>query len=173
MARVQIRAVNTVWWHFFWRYAIVFILLNASGGIIINYGGIFFPAQLYIVAIFFGIFANLAASLLLMIYCFGRKFKGSDLVLHPGSRASGFFPKLWSWFLYFWRFILLAFVIGFALGTVFPIILKWLGVDPIVSLKYSKYLGMVAILPASYLAFLSLSWRRKEKNCRLRIAVVP
>lgn len=170
MPEVSLKAINVVWWRFFWRYAVVFILLNLVAGIVVNYFGHLFPKGLYATTIFYGLFANLVASLGVMLYCIDRKFKGSSLVLQTKNIKKGITYKLWTWLLYFWRFILMAFAIGFLFGALFPLLLKLIGVDPVVALKYSKYLGNIAVLPASYLTFISLTWRKESKQT-LRVCV--
>ena len=116
------------------------------------------------------IFANIVATLFAMYYCLNRKFKESPLILQGKSTNLSQWKKLWIWFLYFWRFIIIAFAMGFILGALLPLCFQYAGIDPIKALKYSKYLGNIAILPASYLTFISLVCR-KEKRQTLRIAV--
>ena len=62
-----------------------------------------------------GILANIVATLLAMFYCLNRKFKKSPLILQGKSENINNWNKLWIWFLYFWRFAIIAFAIGFAL----------------------------------------------------------
>ena len=166
----DLKTVTVVWWRFFWRYAVIFITINILIGIAINFGGRYLPRGLYMITIFSGISANILATMISMYYCLNRKFKKSPLVLQGKSEKMGPGRKFWTWFLYFWRFAIIAFLIAFALGALLPICFRYWGLEPIKALKYSKYLGNIAVLPASYLAFISLVCRR-EKRQTLRIAV--
>lgn len=172
MRESHLKIVNIVWWRFFWRYAVIFIVLNVVAGATINYFGQYFPKGLYATTMFYGLCANLLASSLVMFYCLNRKFKKSSIVLQAQNGTNSLAGKLWIWFLYFWRFILLAFAIGFALGAILPVMLKYAGFDPVISLKYAKYMGNIAMLPASWLAFTSMACRRKESKRKLNVVNV-
>lgn len=166
----DLKTATKVWWRFFWRYAILFAALNLFAGITVNFLGHLLPNGLYMVMMLSGIFANIIATLLVMFYILNRKFKKSTLILQGKSERTNSWNKLWIWFLYFWRFTIIAFTIGFLLGILLPICFQRAGIDPVKTLKYSKYLGNIAVLPASYLAFISLACR-KENRQTLRIAV--
>ena len=166
----DLKTTTIIWWRFFWRYAIIFATVNLFTGLIVNFFGERLPNGLYMVMLLSGIFANIVASLLVMLYSLNRKFKKSLLILRGKSASTGKWNKLWIWFLYFWRFAIIAFAIGFLLGALLPVCFKYAGIDPVKALKYSKYLGNIAVLPASYLAFISLVCR-KEKRQTLKIAV--
>ena len=164
MSKESLRNIQIVWWRFFWRYAIVFVVVNFLFGFVLNSLGQSISSYIYLIAIFYGVWANLIATLVAMFYCLGRRFKKSALVLCVRRNPSGISYKLWVWFRYFVRFIIFAFAIGFALGAGLPLLFKLFGHDPMVALKYSKYMGYIAILPASYMAFRTLARRRIEKS---------
>ena len=166
----DLKTATIVWWRFFWRYAIIFVAVNLFSGITMNYFGHLLPKGLYMIMLLSGILANIVATLLVMFYCLDHKSKKSPLILQGKSENINNWNKLWIWFLYFWRFAIIAFAIGFLLGALLPICFKYAGIDPVKALKYSKYLGNIAVLPASYLAFISLVCR-KEKRQTLKIAV--
>ena len=166
----DLKKVTVVWWRFFWRYAVIFITINVLTGLAINFWGHYLPRGLYAVTMFSGFFANLLATMVSMYYCLNRNFRKSPLILQGKSEKPGPWQKFWIWFLYFWRFAIIAFLIAFALGALLPVCFRYFGLEPVKALKYSKYLGNIAVLPASYLAFISLVCR-KEKRQTLRIAV--
>lgn len=169
--RNDLKSVTKVWWRFFWRYVIMFVAVNLFAGVIVNFLGNFLPKGLYMITMLSGIFANIVATLFAMYYCLNRKFKKSPLILQGKNTNLCQWNKLWIWFLYFWRFIIIAFALGFILGALLPICFQYAGIDPVKALKYSKYLGNIVILPASYLTLISLVCR-KEKRQTLRIAVL-
>ena len=166
----DLKTATKVWWRFFWRYAVIFAAVNLFAGLIVSLWGHLLPKGLYTVMLLSGVLANIIATLLVMFYCLNRKFKKSQLILQGKSENINNWNKLWIWFLYFGRFAIIAFAIGFLLGALLPICFKYAGIDPVKALKYSKYLGNIAVLPASYLAFISLVCR-KEKRQTLKIAV--
>ena len=166
----DLKTATIVWWRFFWRYAIIFVAVNLLVGISMNYFGHLLPKRLYMIMLLSGILANIMATLLVMFYCLDHKSKKSPLILQGKSENINNWNKLWIWFLYFWRFAIIAFAIGFILGALLPVCFQYAGIDPVKALKYSKYLGNIAVLPASYLAFISLICR-KEKRQTLKIAV--
>ena len=166
----DLKTATKVWWRFFWRYAVIFSAVNLFAGLTVNLWEHLLPKGLYTVMLLSGVFANIIATLLVMFYCLNRKFKKSPLILQGKSKNINNWNKLWIWFLYFWRFAIIAFVIGFLLGALLPICFQYAGIDPVKALKYSKYLGNIAVLPASYLAFITLVCR-KEKRQALKIAV--
>ena len=166
----DLKTATIVWWRFFWRYAIIFAAVNLFFGITMNYLGHLLPKGLYMIMLLFGILANIVATLLVMFYCLDHKFKKSSLIMQGKSATINNWDKLWIWFLYFWRFAIIAFAIGFILGALLPVCFQYAGIDPVKALKYSKYLGNIAVLPASHLAFISLVCR-KEKRQTLKIAV--
>ena len=169
--RSDLRAVTIVWWRFFWRYAIFFCGINLLIGICANFLGYLLSQKLYLLMMLSGIVANIISTMMAMFFCLNRKFQKSPLVLHGRDENLLRRQKLWIWGCYFWRFAIMAFIIGFIMGALLPICFQYLGGESIKALKYSKYLGNIAILPASYLSFLSLIYR-KEKRQILRIAEV-
>lgn len=166
----DLKTATIVWWRFFWRYAIIFVAVNLFGGFTMNYFSHFLPKGLYMIMFLSGILANIVATLLAMFYCLNRKFKNSSLILQGKTANISCWNKLLVWFLYFWRFIIIAFAVAFALGALLPMCFQYAGIDPVKALKYSKYLGNLVVLPASYLAFISLVCR-KEKRQTLKIAI--
>ena len=166
----DLKTATKVWWRFFWRYAVIFAAVNLFAGLTVNLWGHLLPKGLYTVMLLSGVLANIVATLLAMSYCLNRKFKKSPLILQGKSENINNWNMLWIWFLYFWRFAIIAFVIAFILGALLPMCFQYAGTDPVKALKYSKYLGNIAVLPASYLAFISLVCR-KEKRQILKITV--
>ena len=166
----DLKTATIVWWRFFWRYAVIFAAVNLFAGLTVNLWGHLLPKGLYTVMILSGVLANIVATLLAMFYCLNRKFKKSSLIMQGKTANNSNWNKLWIWFLYFWRFAIIAFAIAFILGALLPMCFQYAGVDLVKALKYSKYLGNIAVLPASYLAFISLICR-KEKRQTLKIAV--
>lgn len=164
------KAVNTVWWRFFWRYAVIFIAINVIWGIFANFWGQFLPKGMFVIMMLSGILANILATLISMMYCLNRKFPKSPLILQSSAKNDKYSSKILIWGLYFWRFALLAFVIGFALGALLPVVFQYTGFDPVKALKYSKYLGNIAVIPASFLAFVSMICRKETKQT-LRIVI--
>lgn len=158
MKNIKIFQVGiVVWWRFFWRYAIIFVFINSLLGCAVNYFGNMFPKQLYLVLMLAGFFANAIATFASLNYCINRKFKNSSLILSGGMPL---WDKLWMWFLYFWRFMIIAFVLGFVLGALLPFCFQIMDIDPIKALQFSKFSGTAAIAPSSYLAFMSLIYRK-------------
>ena len=172
MDKPKIKDIVLVWWRFFWRYAIVFSTFLGLGGLLLNllhsYNFVL-PQGIYFVILFYGFFSNLVASFVVFYYIIGREFKKSPYILALPSSNFKTLAIFLSWGNYFLHFILMAVAISFFLGAIFPFIVKFLGYDPLTFLKYSKYLGNFAILPASFITFLILLWRKNEKKKKLII----
>lgn len=168
--KCNLKTATVVWWRFFWRYAVVFISVILFAGIGVNLCKGIQPHYLYAITLLSGFLANVFSTLLGFFYCLNRKFRKSSLILQGKSEHISPLGRLWIWFLYFWRFSILAIAIAAALGYMLPLCFQYVGIDPVKALKYSKYLGNISMLPASYLAFISLICR-KEKRQTLRIAV--
>lgn len=160
-----------VWWSFFWRYSILFALLLLGGGIVLNTLAAFWPdaQSLFLITLCYSSVANALASLVVFLYILDKHFKNASFILSTASIEPTLKAKLLSWFHYYWRFLLLSCGIAILLGGLLPLITQWFGHDPISSLKYSKYIGNISILPASLLAFWLLL-RRKGKKQLLRIS---
>lgn len=77
----DLRSATVVWWRFFWRYAVVFALLNFTFGLAVNIFGHFLPTGLFTFMLFSGVGANMISSLLMMHYCMCRKFRNSPMIL--------------------------------------------------------------------------------------------
>lgn len=170
-SRRDLKAVTIVWWRFFWRYAIFFCAINLLIGLLINFLGYLISRKLYLLMMLSGVIANIISTMSAMFFCLNHKFQKSSLVLHGRDEDLSFRLKLLTWFRYFWRFAIMAFALGFIFGALLPICFQYFGGDSIKALKYSKYLGNIAVLPASYLSFISLICR-KEKRQILRIAEI-
>lgn len=168
--KCNLKTATVVWWRFFWRYAVVFISVILFIGIGVNFCEHIHPRYLYMVTLLSGFLANAAGTLFGFFYCLNRKFRKSSLILQGKSEHISSLGRLWICFLYFWRFSILAIAIAAVLGYMLPLCFQYAGLDPVKALKYSKYLGNISMLPASYLAFISLICR-KEKRQTLRIAV--
>ena len=168
--KCDLKAATVVWWRFFWRYALVFVAIILLMGFSVNFLGNLQPHCLYRITLLAGVFANIIATMSGLFYCLDRKFKESPIVLTGKKENTGIVNRLWICFLYFLRFSLLAIAIAVFLGYMLPLCFKCVGAEPAKALKYSKYLGDVSLIPASYLAFISLVCR-KEKRQTLRIAV--
>lgn len=160
-----------VWWSFFWRYSILFILFLLGGGIILNAFAAIWPDAkfLFLITLCYSSIANAIASLIVLLYILNKHLKNSPLILSTVSVEPTLKTKLWSWFHYYWRFLLFSLGIAILLGGLLPLIAQWFGQDPISSLKYSKYIGNISMLPASWLAFWLLLRRKGEKQL-LRIS---
>ena len=172
MEKPKIKDIVLVWWRFFWRYAIVFSTFLCLGGLLLNLlnsYNLVLPQGIYFAILFYGFFSNLIASLVVFYYIFGREFKKSPYILALPSSNFKTLAIFLSWGNYFLHFILMAIAISFFLGALFPFIVKFLGYDPLIFLKYSKYLGNFAVLPASFISFLILMWRKDEKKRKLII----
>lgn len=169
--RSYMRIIFRFWWIFFWRYAILFIALSLGGGIILNTFAAVWPdaKSLFLITLCYSSVANAVASLVVFLYILNKHLKNSSLILSTASVEPILKEKLWSWFHYYWRFLLFSFGIAILLGGLLPLIAQWFGQDPISSLKYSKYIGNISMLPASWFAFWLLL-RRKGKKQLLRIS---
>ena len=160
-----------IWWLFFWRYAVLFILFLVVGGIILNAFAAIWPDAkfLFLITLCYSSIANALASLIVFLYILNKHFKNSGLILSTFSSGRALKEKLLCWFHYYWRFLLFSFGIAILLGGLLPLIAHVFGQDLISSLKYSKYIGNISMLPASWLAFWLLLRRRGKKQL-LRIS---
>ena len=144
-------------------YSIFAIILNA-------FAAIWPDAKfLFLITLCYSSIANAIASLIVLLYILNKHLKNSPLILSTVSVEPTLKAKLWSWFHYYWRFLLFSLGIAILLGGLLPLIAQWFDQDPISSLKYSKYIGNISMLPASWLAFWLLL-RRKGKKQLLRIS---
>lgn len=169
MNRIEFKLVLYAWWRFFWRYAALFVALLLVGGGLLNLLSLvgFMPQKLFIFALSYGFFANLLATLFTFFYVINRKFKNSPFILSIPNSSSHDFKFYWTWCNYFIRFIFLAFAFAFILGALLPLSAHWLGYDPMQVIKYSKYIGNLAVIPASFLTFLLLMWRKNKLKRKL------
>lgn len=160
-----------VWWSFFWRYAILFTLFLLGGGMVLNAFGSAWPdaKSLFYITLCYSSVANGMASLFVLLYILNKQFKNSPLILATVSAEPALRIKIWSWFQYYWRFLLFSLGIAILLGGLLPLIAQLFGYDPISSLKYSKYIGNISMFPASLLAFWILL-RRKGRKQLLQIS---
>lgn len=155
-----------IWWRFFWRYAILFTLFLLGGGMILNAFAKVWPDAklLFFITLCYSSIANAIASLIVLLYILNKQLKNSPLILATVSVKPALRTKIWGWFQYFWRFLLFLLGIALLLGGLLPLIAQWFGYDPISSLKYSKYVGNISMLPASLLAFWILLRRKGGKQ---------
>ena len=165
------RIVLRFWWLFFWRYALLFFVFLLFGGLALNELVIIWPDEkfLFLATLCYSSIANAIASLIVLLYILNKHLKNSSLILSTVSVEPTLKEKLWSWFHYYWRFLLFSFGIAMLLGSLLPLIAQWFGQDPISSLKYSKYIGNISMFPASLLAFWLLL-RRNGSRQLLRIS---
>jgi hypothetical protein len=175
-SRVGLSDVVAVWW----RYAIAFALLLFLGGYLLNYlSKIYYNPELFFWgSLSYGFLLNIIVSFAVFKFIIGRQIGKSGLILVPAAVKRnnpdpeqfkvGSFRLLFTWWGYFWRFALFAFAIGFALGALYIVIGGTLGYDTLKLAAYSKYLGNIAVVPASLLVFILLMWR-KEKRRKLDI----
>ena len=165
----DLTTTTVVWWRFFWRYTVCFSAIILVVGISVNFCGRANPSYIYKVTLLSGLFANVLGTLCSMFFCVNRKFRNSPLVLQGKNTNTSLTGILWIWFIFFWRFFFLAIAIASILGYMLPICFQYAGFDPLKALKFSKYLGNISTLPASFLAFISMVCR-KEKHQTLKIA---
>jgi len=165
MNRILMRGAAVGWWRFVWRYLLLLVLLLLGGGLILNWLGMLFPAKsLFLLTVFWSALVHAGASLAVFLYILDRKFGKSGWKLTiPGERP-GIAKRLWTWFLFYWRFILFSLAVSIALGALLPLVARWAGCDPVSALKYSKYIGNFSVLPASLLSFLFLMYRREHRR---------
>ncbi len=172
--KCDLKTATVVWWRFFWRYAVIFVAMLLLAGICINlcvdYQMYYQTRCVFIITLLSGIFANGIATLSAMFYCLNRKFRNSSLILQGRTETIGLKSKLWLWLLYFGRFVVFTIALSFILGYFLPICFRLAGTDPAKALNLSRYIGNMSMIPASFLAFISMICR-KEKNRTLRIAV--
>lgn len=167
--RPKFSEIIKVWWRFFWRYAIIFVLFLLIGGLIINQLGKANAnsSSLYAASLIYGLIANMLVSLLVFKMILGKQRGKSNLILVPASvkrkapDARTFkinnFRLVLTWWGYFWRFALFAFAVGFTFGYL--------------NQKYgisifgnAKILGNIAVLPGSLIVFLILMWRKSKRR---------
>jgi small-conductance mechanosensitive channel len=176
----RLKEVVLIWWRFFWRYAFLLATLLLAGGFLINLlsGICCQPKFFFLASLSYGLALNAIVSFFVLKFILGRKVGKSGLIVIPAilkqrepeaiQHKISFGRALFTWWGYFWRFVLLAFGIGFALGALLPVIGEMLGYDSLKLLKYSKYVGNFAVIPASLLVFTLMMWR-KEKRRKLDI----
>ncbi len=177
---IILKDVLTVWWRYFWRYAIAFALLLFLGGYLLNHlRKIYYNPELFFWgSLSYGFLLNIIVSFAIFKFIIGKQVGKSELILVPAvvkrnnsdpeQFKVGFFRLFFTWWGYFWRFALFAFAIGFALGATYIVVGGMLGYDTLKLAAYSKYLGNIAVIPASLLVFILLMWR-KEKRRKLDI----
>lgn len=165
MGKMCFSALFSVWWRFFWRSALLGIVLLLMGGCLLSLlkEVFYFPRILFIVAILYNLLIISGTSLLVFYYIIGRKFKKSPWILQLTREQSK--RKIWGiWLFYFTRFVLFAFAIAFMGGALLPVVVQWCGYNSAEALKYSKFLGNISVIPASFSSFLLLIWHYKKKN---------
>ena len=76
-----------VWWSFFWRYSILFILFLLGGGIILNAFAAIWPDAkfLFLITLCYSSIANAIASLIVLLYILNKHLKNSPLILSTVS----------------------------------------------------------------------------------------
>ena len=175
-AAPRFKEVVLIWWRFFWRYALILATLLLLGGFLINLlsGICYQPKVFFLASLSFGLVLNAIVSFFVLKFILGRKVGKSGLVVVPAilkrnepeitEHKISFGRALLTWWGYFWRFVLLAFGIGFMLGALLVLIGENLGYNTISLLKYSKYVGNFAVIPASLLVFTLLMWRKEKKR---------
>ena len=171
MNRTLMRETTAGWWRFAWRYVLLLALLLLVGGAALNWLGGLFPAKsLFLLTVFWSALVHAGASLAVFLYILDRRFGKSGWKLTiPGERP-GIAKRLWTWFLFYWRFILFSLAVSIGLGALLPLAVYWAGYDPLDALKYSKYIGNFSVLPASLFSFLFLMYRGERRR---RLVLVP
>ena len=171
-----LKEVVLIWWIFFWRYAFLLAALLLLGGFLINWlsGICYHPKVFFLASLSYGLALNAIISFFVLKFILGRKVGKSGLIVVPAALKRrepeavqykiGMGRTLFIWWGYFWRFVLLAFGIGATLGALLIIIGETLGYDSLKLLKYSKYVGNFAVIPASLLVFTLLMWRKEKKR---------
>ncbi len=164
-------AVVCLWWCFFWRYAVLWTGLLLAGGYFLNLlfrivGG---TGVLFLVTFVYSSLMNAVASFAVFWYILNRPLGKAHICLSIRTGLPVLRGKFWSWFQYYWRFLLFSLGISMFFGALLPVAALWMGQEPLVYLRYSRYVGNLSILPASLLAFLLLLRRKGDKNL-LRIS---
>ncbi len=155
-----------IWWRFFWRYALLWGALLLGGGWLLNRlsAVVADPGALFRLTLVYSGMVNALASLLVFGYILNRPFKKSSLILSTRKDLPVRSTKWKSWFCYYWRFVVLSFILALCFGGILPVLAQGLGRDPLTALQYSKYVGNLAMIPASWLAFRLLLARKGEKS---------
>jgi hypothetical protein len=183
-SRVDLKDVVKAWWKFFWRYAILLVVMLVANGLLINQlsKAFDYPSLFFWGSIGGNFLLNLLVSFLIFNSILGKQLGKSNFIIVPAvvkrrnpdsPQPEVSFPRTaLTWWNYFWRFALFAFAIAFTLGALLPIVGEMLGYNPFELTKYSKYLGNISVMPASLLVFMLLMWR-KEKRRKLDLIKLP
>lgn len=183
-SKVDFKDVVKAWWKFFWRYAILLVIMLVANGLLINQlsKAFDYPSFFFWGSIGGNFILNLLVSFLIFNSILGKKFRKSNFIIVPAvvkqrdpdnpQPEVSFLRTTLTWWNYFWRFALFAFAIAFTLGALLPIVGEMFGYNPFELTKYSKYLGNISVVPASLLVFIILMWR-KEKCRKLDLIKLP
>ena len=173
----SIKNVISIWWKFFWRYALLFVVMLFINGVIINQVGKFIdsPSLIFWGSIGGNYLVNILVSLFIFHCILGKQLGKSEYILVPSSKKENStklssFQVLLTWWSYFWRFSLFAFALAFTIGALLPHIGESLGYNPFTAAKYSKYVGNISVIPASLCVFLILMWRTKKRR---KLELIP
>ena len=178
----SLRKVILIWWIFFWRYSVIFFLalmLNrfifAKIGENVNSSSLIFWSKIY------GNFLiNIVASFVVFYLITNKKIGKFSYLLVPSNFCRqreidlqhdiSYFDIVRSWWSYFWRFILFAFIIAFALAVVVASIIKKMGYNLLEFSRYTDYIGNISVIPASLLVFILFIWRKDGKR---KLELIP
>lgn len=182
-SKVALKDVVKAWWKFFWRYAILLVVMLVANGLLINQlsKAFDYPSLFFWGSIGGNFLLNIIVSFLIFNSILGKQLGKSNFIIVPSvvkrrdpesqQPEISFFRAALTWWNYFWRFALFAFAIAFTLGALLPIVGEMFGYNPFELTKYSKYLGNISVIPASLLVFILLMWR-KEKRRKLDLIPV-
>jgi len=169
-SKIKFNAVLWSWWRFFWRFAVLQALLLFAGGYVINVVSRFFPNSggIFLGSLGYGFGLNMLVSFMVFKYILGRKIGKDNRVLVPaGISASNkiSFVRVWIiWVSYFWRFTIFAFLTGCSLMAIVLTVGVKLGGNQLVLAGYSKYVGLASVIPATFMVFVMLMWRKKSRR---------
>ncbi len=174
--KISLKDVVKAWWKFFWRYAILLVIMLFANGLLINQlsKSFDYPSLFFWGSLGGNFLLKLLASFLVFNFILGKQLGKSDFIIIPTAVKRrdpknqqpkiSFFRIAFTWWNYFWRFALFAFSIAFTLGALFPIVGAKLGYNPFELIKYSKYVGNASVIPASLLVFILLMWRKEKRR---------
>ncbi|MFA7232334.1 MAG: hypothetical protein WC071_13765, partial [Victivallaceae bacterium] len=166
------KQVIAVWWRFFWRTALLQIILLVAGGFVINYLSKINPALSLLYVYIYHAMVITLIPLLVFWAVFGRKPRKSSLILvpmavkrnsqNPKEMQVGFFRLLLSWWSYIWRYSALVIfsVIAIKQGLMLAGVNFAQGLFPP---KWQMLCLNTICIPVSLLVFIILM-RRKAKR---------
>lgn len=103
--------------------------------------------------------SNFTISTVVLLYVLNRNFSNSDIIFSSCEKS-----KFLICIMYFMRFMIFSLLIAVSIGFIYPILVNLIGLSPFEYLKYAKYIGNISSIPASFITFLIMAWRKKEKK---------